>query len=213
MRFEYGNKKNDDNGNKKRLSIKDVLNGVKNWLGFSFGLLAGIIVIVLTQINNSLSKANQPIVVIPWWIWGIIGGYFLLIGIIAILVIRISYEHHYTYHNEGTRCDVLLKQLNATCNSIPSKIQDPVSAICEECRQIHSENANDCSIAINKINAKVNEQLLHISSVDQLVANAQKLEKLYADAVSERLRTNKQVASIEAEAKHRNLHHDIKILI
>ena len=46
----------DDNENESLSLPKKVYSIVRNWFGVVFGLLVGIVQIVLTQINNSFKK-------------------------------------------------------------------------------------------------------------------------------------------------------------
>lgn len=174
----------DDNENESLSLPKKVYSIVRNWFGVVFGLLVGIVQIVLTQINNSLKELpEKAIIVIPFWVWIIVALAFVLLGVVVIIVINASFQHHYFCHNSGTQCD--------------SRITD----ICNRCESIQTKRENDCKDCVEKMNLKIDQQKDYLVSVNSLVANAQKLEKLYADAVSERLRTNKQIASIESNAK------------
>ena len=177
-------KKCDDNENESLSLPKKIYSTVRNWLGFAFGLFIGVVHIVLTSINNSLEKSNEKaIIVIPIWVWVIVALAFVLLGVVVIIVIRAGFQHHYLHHNNGTICN------------------NRINEFCKGCEKIQLDRTNDCRDVIEKMNLKIEQQRAHLLSVDNLVVNAQKLEKLYADAVSERLRTNKQVAAIEAEVK------------
>ena len=174
----------DDNENEHLSLPKKFCSTVFNWAGVVFGLLMGIIQIVLTLINNSLKELpEKSILVIPFWVWIIVALAFVLLGVVIIIVINASFKHHFFCHNSSTQCD------------------SRITSICDRCESIQSTRENECKGCVEKMNSKIEQQQDYLLKVDSLVANAQKLEKLYAEAVAERLRTNKQVADIESKVK------------
>jgi hypothetical protein len=188
--------------NEDKFSLKNAFNKVKNWIAFALLLFVAIVGIVLTQVNNSLSKANNPaIVVIPWWIWIIVGGFFIILGISITLIVKISYEHHCIRHNKGGDCDTRIETLCTACDSIPEGIKEKFETVCNQCAEMREKQSAACKDAIECMNQKIKEQESYLSTVDNLVSNAKDLERLYSVAVAERLRTNKQVIEIESGAK------------
>lgn len=73
-------------------------------------------------------------------------------------------------------------------------------AIDENCKKVESLYS-DCESVIEKINSKLLEQEKHVSEVNKLIGNAEKLEDMYANAVAKHLRTNEQVIALENKVK------------
>ena len=174
---------------------------VARWITFTLALLAAVVTTVINQINISLAAATKPTIAIPWWIWLIVGAFFVLLGAIATLVIRVSYDHHHTKHNKSSVCDESIEKLCSACGNVPEGIQEKFEAVCSECSAMRKKSSEDCQRAIACMSEKITEQEEHLANVNRLVENAKNLERLYATAVSERLRTNKQVVGIESSTK------------
>ena len=86
-------------------------------------------------------------------------------------------------------------------HSNPIGCQTAIDLHCTKIDELHCKYSQRCEAAIETMNSKVSEQNCHFTNVDRLVANAKLLERMYVNAVAKRLRTNKQVAEIEASAK------------
>lgn len=168
--------------NKEQSILKKISRAVKSWVAFIFILFSGIVSTILTLVNNALKNDGKPIVEIPWWIWLVVAVFFVLIGVCIIFVVRSCFEHHLNHHNAGTKCD---ERLDETC---------------QKCKNIQEKYVEDCNNTIEKINTKISEQDKYVSDVRDLMSNVQQLGKMFTAAVGQRLRTNKQVAEIEANA-------------
>lgn len=132
--------------------------------------------IVIAVSNIYLSGKNVEI----WIISG-------LSYILAVFVFAIVYEFATQHYNEK--------------HGAPVACKTAMDENCKKMNTLHNQYCEKCQNAIAQMNSKISEQQEYFQKVDQLVDNAKRLEQMYLDAVAKRLRNNKQVAEIEAQAK------------
>lgn len=145
----------------------------KNFYWYLKEFTSIIVIVITTAITMFVTKqANLK------WIAIACGAYLLALLVCVITVICVD-SHYNNKHGSPVKCQ---------------------KAISENCKKIE-KCSFQCAEIANNLNAKVLEQEVHFKEVEDFVANAKKLEKLYLDAVGKLLRTNKDVAKIEASAK------------
>jgi len=140
-------------------------------------LTPGILVVISTVISMLLSEQTG-------WKWIVISIIAYVLAIIAVIITTMCVTSHYNNRHGN-----------------PEKCQEAMDKQCLEIEQLHCRYFGECQEAISKMNSKVIEQQEYFQKVDQLVDNAKQFEKMYLDAVAERLRNNKQIAGIESRAK------------
>lgn len=136
----------------------------------------GISVIVLVVSNIIISGGN----VVIWCISGV--SYILTVFVFAVV-----YGFIMRHYNEK--------------HGAPAACKSAMDENCRKMNELRNKYCEECQNAIAQMNSKVLEQQEYFQKVEQLVDNAKRLKKMYSDAVAKRLRTNKEVAEIEANAK------------
>lgn len=138
---------------------------------FSPALIVVIAATISTYASGEFDKA---------WVYAII-GYFVAVA--AIIVTTVIVNNH--FNNKHAKPECCTKAINETCSNIDN---------------LHCKYSQRCEEAIKQMNEKLKEQSSYADEFNTFVTNAQQLGKMFTAAVGQRLRTNKQVAEIEANA-------------
>lgn len=135
-----------------------------------------VIVIIVAVITTITEKKFN-------WMWVVALCVYFLVVIAAVITSACVTAHYNKMHGNPKEC------------------QSALDAHCKKIDDMHCKYSKECKDTIGKMNGKVEEQKEYFKKVDRLVDNAKQLEKMYAEAVTKRLRTNKQIADIEARVK------------
>lgn len=134
-----------------------------------------IIVVIVAAITSFIQNKFQWI-----WVYAIIS--YVIILIVVAVVTFFANKHFNDKHSNPECCT---KAIEKTCTNID---------------QLHCKYSERCEKSIKLMNKKILEQDTYVQEINTFVSNAQQLGKMFTAAVGQRLRTNKQVAEIEAHA-------------
>lgn len=115
--------------------------------------------------------------------WIVSGLLYLFAVTVSVVACGFITQHYNVKHGDPTAC------------------KSAMDENCKKMKELHNQYCEKCESVIAKMNSKVSEQQEYFQKVDQLFDNANKLKEMYLDAVAKQLRTNKEVAEIEANAK------------
>lgn len=147
-------------------------------LEWYFEKFAPVVIGVMVVVVSNIIIPERNVV-----IWIISGVSYILMVVVFAAVCGFVTRHYNEKHGAPAACKLAMDEN------------------CEKMNELHNQYCEECQNAIAQMNSKVSEQQEYFQKVDRLVNNAKKLEQMYLDAVEKRLRTNKQVAEIEANAK------------